>query len=397
MVESSDTSSERLKLGWIDSPRFASVGEADSRLEIQIDMASKSEKIDIERTKKTAEHVFDVLGGALVSGMIYLGDRLGLYQALNGAGAITSEELARRSGLHERWIREWLYGQAAASLIDYKGEGRFELSPESALVLANENSPFFLAGGFSALPQQMAVLNLLPESFKSGMGLTYDQLGPEVNRGVERLLAPWFRTQLVPIALPKLDGVVAKLQAGAKVADVGCGAGVALIEMAKAYPRSEFHGYDIAKIPLARASENAQQAGIENITFHDASVDPLPGDASHDFITTFDCLHDMTRPDLMMKAIRKAIKNDGTWLIADVHGQPTFEQNLKENPLAPVMYGFSVLCCMSSALSEPGGLGLGTLGFPEPVARKMTAEAGFTRFTTRDFENPINAYYEVRP
>src|ERR1700723_2015229 len=229
-------------------------------------MNSTSEKIDIEKAKKTAEHVFDLLGGALVSGMIYLGDRMGLYQAMNGLGAVTSEELARKTGLHERWIREWLYGQAAAKLIDHKGDGRFELSGESALVLANENSPFFLAGGFCALPQQMAVLNLLPESFKSGRGLTYDQLGPEVNRGVERLLAPWFRTQLVPNALPKLDGVVGKLQAGARVADVGCGSGVALIEMAKAYPRSNFHGYDIAKVPLARASQNAEQAGIDNIT-----------------------------------------------------------------------------------------------------------------------------------
>jgi 2-polyprenyl-3-methyl-5-hydroxy-6-metoxy-1,4-benzoquinol methylase len=360
-------------------------------------MPSPAEKIDIEKTRKIAEHVFDLLGGALVSAMIYLGDRMGLYQALNGAGALTSEELAQKTGLHERWIREWLYGQAAANLIDYIGEGRFELSPESALVLANENNPFFLAGGFCALPQQMAVLNQLPESFKSGIGLTYDQLGPEVNRGVERLLAPWFHTQLVPSALPKLDGVVGKLQNGAKVADVGCGSGVALIEMAKAYPRSSFHGYDIAKIALARALNNAMQAGISNVTFHDAKVDPLPGDAIYDFITTFDCLHDMTRPDLVMRAIRAAIKPDGTWLIADVHGQPTFEQNLKDNPLAPVMYGFSVLCCMSSALSEPGGLGLGTLGFPEPVARKMVSEAGFTRFTTRDFENPINAYYEVRP
>src|SRR5271154_2292682 len=359
-------------------------------------MASNSE-IDIEKAKKTAEHVFGMLGGALVSGMIYLGDRMGLYRALNGAGAMTSEELAHETGLHERWVREWLYGQAAANLIDYKGEERFELSLESALVLANEGSPFFLAGGFCALPQQMAVLNLLPESFKSGMGLTSAQLGPEVNRGVERLLAPWFRTQLVPSALPKLDGVVAKLQTGAQVADVGCGAGVALIEMAKAYPRSYFHGFEIAKIALAHASENAQQAGVKNVVFHDVRVDPLPAAASYDFVTTFDCLHDMTRPDLVMQAIRKAIKPDGTWLIADIHGEPTFEQNLKENPLAPLMYGFSVLCCMSSALSEPGGLGLGTLGFPEPVARQMTAEAGFTRFTARDFENPINAYYEVRP
>jgi 2-polyprenyl-3-methyl-5-hydroxy-6-metoxy-1,4-benzoquinol methylase len=353
--------------------------------------------IDIEKAKNTAEQIFGLLGGALASGMIYLGDRMGLYRALNGAGAITSEELARRTGLHERWVREWLYQQAATHLIDYSSEGRFELSPETALVLADENSPFFLAGGFCAIPQQMAVLNLLPESFKSGLGLTYDQLGPEVNRGVERLLAPWFRTQLVPSALPKLEGVVAKLQAGAKVADVGCGSGVAILEMAKAFPRSEFHGYDIAKIPLRRAAENARQAGVTNIELHDASVDPISDDATFDFITSFDCLHDMTRPDLVMRAIRKAIKPDGTWLIADVHGMSTFEQNLKDNPLAPVMYGFSVLCCMSSALSEPGGLGLGTLGFPEPVARRMTTEAGFTRFTTKDFDNPINAYYEVQP
>ena len=360
-------------------------------------MGTMTPVIDIEKAKKTAEQLFGLLSGAMVSAMIYLGDRLGLYQALSGAGAVTTEELARKTGLHERWIREWIHGQAAANLIDYKGDGRFELSPETALVLADESSPFFLAGGFCAIPQQMAVLNHLPESFKTGVGLTYDQMGPEINRGVERLLAPWFRTQLVPVALPRLDGVVAKLEKGAKVADIGCGSGVALVEMAKAYPRSNFHGYEIAKTALARAADNAKAAGVKNLTLHDASVDPLAGDSSCDFITTFDCLHDMTRPDLVIKAIRKAIKPDGTWLIADVHGMPTFEQNLKENPLAPFMYGVSVLCCMSSALSEPGGLGLGTLGFPEPVARKMTAEAGFTRFVTRDFENPINAYYEVRP
>ena len=360
-------------------------------------MADKNQQIDIEKTGKIAQQVFGHLAGALVSGMIYLGDRMGLYRALNGAGPLTSEELARKTGLHERWIREWLYQQAAANVIDYKGESRFELSPEGAMVLAVENSPFFLAGGFCAIPQQMALLNSLPESFKSGLGLSYDQFGPEVNQGVERLLAPWFRTQLVPSALPKLDGVVAKLTSGAKVADVGCGAGIAIIEMAKAFPKTEFHGYDIAKLPLKRAAENARQAGVKNVKLHDASIDPLPADASYDFITTFDCLHDMTRPDLVMQAIRKAIKPDGTWLIADVHGLPSFEDNLKQNPLAPLLYGFSVLCCMSSALSEPDGLGLGTLGFPEPVARKMTAEAGFTRFATKDFENPINAYYEVRP
>lgn len=360
-------------------------------------MATARQHIDMDKAKKTAEQVFGLLGGAVISAMIYLGDRLGLYQALHGAEPLTSEELARKTGLHERWIREWLQGQAAAGLLDYKGEGRFALSPEGGLVLADENSPLFLGGGFSALPQQMAVVERLPESFKSGLGLPYDAFGPEGARGIERLFAPWFRTQLVPAALPKLDGVVTKLQAGAKVADVGCGAGVALIEMAKAYPQSTFHGYDISQYALTRAQANQAQAGVRNVTFHDAASDALPGDASFDFITTFDCIHDMAHPEVVIRAIRQAIKPQGTWLIADIHGQGTFEENLTNNPLAPLMYGFSVLSCMSSALSEPGGAGLGTLGFPEPVARRMVAAVGFSRFKSHDFENPINAYYEVRP
>jgi 2-polyprenyl-3-methyl-5-hydroxy-6-metoxy-1,4-benzoquinol methylase len=360
-------------------------------------MAIDSQSINMEKVKANAERVLGFLGGALVSGMIYLGDRLGLYRALQGSVPVTSEDLARKTGLHERWLREWLQGQAAAGLIDYNGDGRFALSPEGALVLADENSLMFLAGGFCALPQQMAVLERLPESFRTGIGLAYDELGPEGARGIERFLAPWFRTQLVPVALPKLDGVVTKLQAGAQVADVGCGAGVALLEVAKAYPQSAFHGYDISTYALARAEENKAKAGVRNVTFHDARSDGMPADQGFDFITTFDCIHDMAHPAAVMSVIRQAIKPDGTWLIADIHGLPTFEDNLKDNPLAPLMYGFSVLCCMSSALSEPGGAGLGTLGFHEGVARKMTAEAGFTRFKAHDFSNPINAYYEVRP
>src|SRR5215469_2816836 len=163
-------------------------------------MAEKNHQIDMEKAGKFAEQIFSHLAGALVSGMIHLGERLGLYQALNGAGPLTSEELAHKTGLNERWVREWLYQQAAAKVIEYKGESRFEIGPEAGLVLADENSPFFLAGGFCALPQQMALLNDLPRAFKTGRGLSYDQFGSEVNMGVERLLAPWFRTQLVPNA-----------------------------------------------------------------------------------------------------------------------------------------------------------------------------------------------------
>jgi SAM-dependent methyltransferase len=358
---------------------------------------AQASNVDMEKAQKTAEQVFGLLGGALISAMIYLGDRLGFYRTMQSGEPVTSDELARKMGLHERWVREWLQGQAAAGLIDYKGEGRFALSPAVALVLADENSPFFLAGGFCALPAQMAILERLPESFRTGLGLPYDAFGPDGARGVERLLAPWYRNQLVPVALPKLDGVVSKLQAGAKVADVGCGGGIAAIQIAKAFPQSLVHGYDISRYALERAEGNKAQAGVTNVTFHNAREEPIPSDASFDFISTFDCLHDMAHPDVVMAAIRQALKPDGTWIIADIHGQPSFEQNLTDNPLAPLMYGFSVLCCMSSAMSEPDGMGLGTLGFPEPVARRMVAEAGFTRFKSHDLDNPINAYYEVRP
>jgi 2-polyprenyl-3-methyl-5-hydroxy-6-metoxy-1,4-benzoquinol methylase len=359
---------------------------------------STPQTIDPEKLEATVEQVFGYLGGAVISSMIYLGDHLGLYRALADADhALTSDELATRTGLHERWVREWLRGQAAAHLVDYVGEGRFGLSPEGKMVLADEHSPAFAAGGFCGLPQQFAVLEKLPEAFRTGRGLPYDAFGVEGNRGVERMFAPWFRTMLVPVALPALDGVVAKLDAGATVADVGCGAGVALIEMAKAYPRSQFHGYEISKHALTRAAANLAESGLRNVTFHDANGDALPQDGSLDLVTTFDCLHDMANPAPVIAAIRKAIKPDGTWLIADIKSHPTFEGNLAENPMAGMMYGFSVLSCMSSALSEPNGAGLGTLGFTEEVARRMTGAAGFTRFRTHDFENPMNAYYEVRP
>jgi 2-polyprenyl-3-methyl-5-hydroxy-6-metoxy-1,4-benzoquinol methylase len=353
--------------------------------------------LDPAKLEATVKQVFGILGGAVVAGMVYLGDHLGLYRALAGAGPVTSPDLAAKTGLHERWLREWLRGQAAAGLIEYVGDERFELSPEGALALADESSPMFAVGGFTGLPAQIAVLEKLPESFRTGIGLPYDAFGIEGNRGVQRMLAPWFRTMLIPLALPTLDGVVPKLTRGAKVADIGCGAGVALVEMAKAFPASELHGYEISEHALTLAARDLAAAGVANLAFHDARTDPLPEDASFDLVTTFDCVHDMAHPDAVAGAIRRALKADGTWLIADIKSKPTFEENLRDNPMAAMMYGFSVMSCMSSALSEPGGAGLGTLGFTEELARTMTRAAGFTRFRRCDLDHPMNAYYEVRP
>jgi 2-polyprenyl-3-methyl-5-hydroxy-6-metoxy-1,4-benzoquinol methylase len=353
--------------------------------------------LDSERLKDYARGLFGALGGAMTSAMVYLGDRLGLYRELAGSDALTSAELAQRTGLHERWVREWCHQQGAAGLLEHRGEGRFALSPEGAVVMADESHPAFGAGFFAQLPALVAVLEPLAASFRTGVGLPYDAFGREGAVGIERGLAPWFRALLVPLVLPRVPGVVAALERGSRVADVGCGAGVALIEMARAFPGSEFHGYDISKHALERAEENSRAAGVANVSFHDASRDPLPDEPRFGFVTTFDCLHDMTDPGAAMRSIRRAIEPDGTWLIADIKAHPTYEENVARNPMAAMMYGTSVLACMSSALSEPGGLGLGTLGFHEELARSMTGQAGFTHFEPLELDHPVNAFYVVRP
>jgi 2-polyprenyl-3-methyl-5-hydroxy-6-metoxy-1,4-benzoquinol methylase len=352
---------------------------------------------DPDALKKYARHVFDALGGAMTSIMIWLGDRLGLYRALADGEARTSAELATRTGLHERWIREWLAQQGAAGILDHRGGGHFALSAEGEAVLADEAAPTCGAGLFSLLPQLVGVLERLPEAFRTGIGLPYDAFGPDGAVGIERGFGPWFRALLVPLALPAIPGVVDRLANGMAAADIGCGAGVALLEMAKAFPRSDFHGWDISSHALARAEENRAAAGVTNVTFHDVRSDPLPQDGRFGFITTFDCLHDMTDPAGMIRRIRATIRPDGVWLIAEVKAQGSYEAEVAKNPMAPMMYGISVLACMSSALSESGGAGLGTLGMSEDVARRMTREAGFASFEALDLDNPINAFYVVRP
>ncbi|MBK9178089.1 MAG: methyltransferase domain-containing protein [Acidimicrobiales bacterium] len=359
------------------------------------------EAIDPDRLLGYSLLLFSKLEGAVTAAMVHLGDRLGLYRALAARGPSTSVELAEATALHERWVREWLHNQAAAGLVAWEagadGAERFWLTTEAVAVTADEEHPAFGMGMFDEMPATMGVLERLPHSFSSGLGLPYDALGPEGARGVERGFAPWYRNFLVPAALPALDGVVERLKAGARVADLGCGAGFALLTMATAFPASRFHGYDISHYALARAETHLAESGLANVAFHDAGLDPLPSDGSFDLVTTFDVLHDMTDPAGAMRAVRAALKPDGTWLIADIKGKGSFAENAAANPLASMMYGISVLSCMSSALSAPGGAGLGTLGLHEELARAMTGEAGFSRFRRLEIDHPVNAFYEVRP
>ncbi|MDX1384858.1 MAG: class I SAM-dependent methyltransferase [Thermoanaerobaculia bacterium] len=352
--------------------------------------------LDPDEVGAFAFQVWSYKQGEMVSLMIHLGDRLGLYRALEGAGPLTAAELAAMTGLNERWLLEWLKGQAAAKLLAYHGDERFELTPTGAAVLADEDGSLAFAAGAFGGGFSRRVVDGLAEAFRTGVGLTYDDQGPEAAHRTERMLGPWARLALVPTILPALDGVVAKLEAGARVADVGCGAGVALFTMAQAFPASSFVGYDPSQHAIERARVVAAEQGLGNVELEALRGEEVPAGADFDLVITFDCLHDMTRPDLVMRAIRAAIAADGTWLIKEIKSHPEYEKNFR-NPMLAMMYGFSVSSCMSSALSEPGGLGLGTLGLHPQKARAMTAEAGFGRFEEHDFDDPANLYYEVRP
>jgi len=355
--------------------------------------------IDADALKSYSFTLFSKLEGAVTALMIHLGDRLGLYRALADVDApVTSAELASRTGLDERWVREWLYNQGAAKLVAFDDTGsRFWLTPEGVAVTADPDSPYYGMGMFLRMPSMSLAVEPLVESFHTGVGYDYDARGTDVASSVEMGMAPWYRHNLVPVVVPMLDGVEDRLRDGGRAVDIGCGSGQAVLTLADAFPEADVRGYDISALALERAEANRAARGVANASFYDARTDPLPTDGATDFVITFDCIHDMTHPQEMMAAIREAIAPDGSWLLVDIKARESFTENAAKNPMASMMYGMSVMSCMASALSAPGGAGLGTLGLPESRARAMAETAGFTRFQRLPVDHPVNAFYEIRP
>jgi SAM-dependent methyltransferase len=357
---------------------------------------TRTERLDPDEVGRFAFRVWSYKQGEMVSLLIHLGDRLGLYRALDGAGTVTAPELAERTGLHPRWLREWLRGNAAADLLSSDDGERFELTPVGATVLTREEDSLQFAAGAFGAPPDPAFVDDLADAFRTGTGLPYDRHGPAGVHQTERMLAPWARLSLVPRIVPALEGVHERLTAGARVADVGCGAGVALTTLAQAYPRSTFHGYELSRLAVARARARVAETGLANVEIFNRRAEELPGGGDCDLVLTFDCLHDMTRPDAAAAAIREALAGDGTWLVKEIRCDDTWAGN-RRNPMLAMFLGFSIASCMSSALSEPGGAGLGTIGLPPRALERLAREAGFTRFRVHDFEDPANLYYEIRP
>jgi SAM-dependent methyltransferase len=333
------------------------------------------------------------LGAALTAALVVVGDKLGLYKAMAAAPALTPAELATRTGTAERYVREWLNAQAAAGYVSYDAAaGRYFLSPEQATALADEHSPAFVLGGFQAMTAAMKAAPKVSEGFKTGKGVGWHEHDPDLFEGTERFFRAGYRASLTTSWIPALDGVEAKLEAGAKVADIGCGHGASTILMAQAYPRSEFFGFDYHAPSIARAQQRAAEAGVaDRVRFDVAKAKEYPG-TGYDFVAFFDCLHDMGDPVGAAAHVHDSLHADGTWMLVEPFASDRTEDNL--NPIGRVFYSASTLICTPASLAQEVGLALGAQA-GESRLREVVTAGGFTRFR-RATQTPFNLVFEVR-
>jgi len=333
------------------------------------------------------------LGATLGAALVVIGDQLGLYKAMDGAGPISSAELGERTGTAERYVREWLNAQAAGGYVTYDPATKcYTLPAEQALALADESSPFFLCGAFQGFTSLVRDEPKIREAFASGAGVGWHEHHHDLFEGTERFFRTGYNTHLIGEWIPALDGVEARLRAGIRVADVGCGLGASTILMAKAFPASQFVGFDYHRESIEAARRRAEEAGVgESVRFEVAPASTFPG--RYDFVTMFDCLHDMGDPVGAARHVRDALEGDGTWLIVEPFAGDSVEDNL--NPVGRVYYGASTLVCTPASLSQEVGLGLGAQA-GEARLRDVVTAGGLTRFR-RATETPFNLVLEARP
>ncbi len=333
------------------------------------------------------------LGATFHAGMVVIGEKLGLYQAL-AAGPLTSAELAARTQTDERYVREWLSSQAAGGYVTYDAAAQtFGLTEEQTFALADEDSPAYIPGAFELATGSLMAVPRITEAFRTGAGMGWQEHHEGVHHGCEKFFRPGYAANLVRSWIPALDGAEAKLTAGARVADIGCGHGASTILMAQAYPQSEFVGFDYHEGSIAAARVAAQKAGVaDRARFDIARAKEFPG-KDYDLVTMFDCLHDMGDPVGASMHVRQSLTRDGHWMIVEPFANDTLADNL--NPVGRIYYSASTLLCTPCSRSQEVGMCLGAQA-GETRMRTVVASAGFTRFR-RAAETPFNLVYEVRP
>jgi SAM-dependent methyltransferase len=333
-------------------------------------------------------------GAALGTLLTFAGDRLGLFRAMAGAGAMTPDELAKKTDTHPRIIREWLAAQAAGGIVMYDTTtGKYALPEEQALALTDEGSPAYIAGGYQLMAGLFKDEEKIFQAFKTGKGLGWGDHHHYLFQGTERFFKPNYVANLIGSWIPALDGVEAKLKnGGAKVADVGCGHGASTLLMARAYPNSKVIGFDYHKPSIEWAREQAEKEGLKNVTFEVAGSTDYPGD-DYDLVTFFDCFHDMGNPAGAAKHVLQTLKKkNGTWMLVEPFANDKVEDNL--NPMGRLSYSVSTVVCVPASLNE-GGPALGAQA-GEARTREIVASVGFSKFR-RAAQTPITLVFEARP
>ena len=352
-------------------------------------------EVDPDRLPLTILELFRIKQGEMVSALMHLGTRLGLWGALRDAAPCTSNDLAEATGLQERWVREWLHGLAATDLVQHE-DGRFALTPEAELALTDTDHWAYMPGVFGP-PMTHREIERTEEAFRGGLGMTWEEHGEHTCHMQSAMSAARQEAFLVPVVLAAFDGAVERLGAGdAKIVDVGCGAGVAARLLAESFPEASVTGIDPSGRAVAAARRDPSTARLPNLSYEQGAFDDLDRFGPVDLIVTLDVLHDLPRPDEAILAARRNLSEEGWWLVADIKGRGDLESNRKI-PVLPYMYAMSVFYCMSSGLSEPDGAGLGTLGMHPELLEDMVERGGFSRFMRHEVElDPTNWYYEIR-
>ena len=350
--------------------------------------------VDPDKLMSFVFRAVDEVGATLNAALVVMGDKLGLYRALAGAGPLTPAEVADRTSTAERYVREWLNAQAAGGFVEYDpASGRYTLLPEQAVALTDDTSPAYLPGFFQLAVGSVLDSPRIVDAAKTGAGIGWHDHGHDVHDGCERFFRPGYNAHLVDEWLPALDGVITKLEHGASVADVGCGHGASTVLMAEAFPTSTFVGFDYHEGSIATAAARAARAGVGDRIRFEASASTSYDGVGFDVVTMFDCLHDMGDPVGAARHVHQSLAQDGTWMIVEPTAGDRIEDNL--NPVGRAYYGFSTLLCTPSSLSQEVGLALGAQA-GEARIRDVVTTAGFRHFR-RVAETPFNIVYEARP
>jgi 2-polyprenyl-3-methyl-5-hydroxy-6-metoxy-1,4-benzoquinol methylase len=350
-------------------------------------------QVDQDKLNQFLGQVVGELGAAMNAALVLIGEKLGLYKAMAGAGPMTPGDLARKTNTDERYVREWLAAQAAGGYVAYDAAKQtFTLPDEQAFALAMEDSPAYLPGAFHIVSAMMKDEPKLLEAFRTGEGVGWDEHDTALFEGTEKFFRPNYAANLVSSWIPALDGIDAKLKKGGRVADVGCGHGASTILMAQAYPHSQFVGFDYHGPSVGWARRSAARSGVKNATFEVASAKDFHG-AKYDFVAFFDCLHDMGDPVGAASHVREMLNPGGAWMIVEPFAHDQLEKNL--NPIGRVFYAASTMICTPASRAQEVGLCLGAQS-GEARMRKVLTEAGFTKFR-RATETPFNLVYEAKP